>query len=103
MIRTIKDFYQKINDLQIDGYNAPIKLFFDGEEFFVKEILLKNNEIDGTFCSIELESNRSSVRENLVDLIAFFEKNFDGEELQESDEELKKRAVEGINKIKKIL
>jgi hypothetical protein len=103
MIRTVKDLYQNINELHIDGYNAPLKLFFDGEEFFIKNILLKNNENDGTFCNIELESNRSSLKQNLAELITFVDEKFNENEMNELDEELKKRTMDGISKIKEIL
>jgi hypothetical protein len=102
-MKTIKDFYQSINDLQIDGYNAPIKLFLDGEEFFIKDITLKNNEVNGTFCSIELKSDRASLKDNLAALMNFVDKTFDENDFKEIDDELKVRAIEGIKRIKKTL
>ena len=39
-IFTIDDFLQQINELQIEGKNLPIKVNFDGQNFFVKQVLL---------------------------------------------------------------
>lgn len=103
MITTIKDFYQCINELKIGGYNAPIKLDYDGKDFFIKSILLKNDENSGTFCSIELTSNSTSLKEELSDLINFVEENISGDEIKEIDNEIRTKAIEGINRIKIIL
>ncbi len=103
MITTIKDFYQNINDLEIDGFNAPIKIFSDGEEFFIKDVLLKNDEVNGTYCNIELISNRSSLKDDLSDLIKFIDQRLCEDDFKEVDIDVKNKAVEGINKIKKIL
>ena len=103
MIKTLKEFYQSINELQIDGYNAPIKLYCDDEPFFINDVYLKNNEIDGTYCNIELKSNRSSLKDDLNDLIRFMDQKLDEEDMESSDKELRMKATEGINLIKKIL
>ena len=103
MIKNLKALYQSINELQIGGYNAPIKLYCNGEQFFVKEVMLKNNEIDGTFCNIELHSRRSSLKDELNDLVEFVEKNFDAEDMKVLNKELENKSTEGINIIKKIL
>ncbi len=103
MIKSLEELYQSINELQIGGYNAPIKLYCNGEQFFITEMMLKNNEIDGTFCNIELHSRRSSLKDELNDLIEFVEKNFDEKEMKLLNKELESKATEGINLIRKIL
>ena len=50
--------------------------------------MLKNNEIDGTFCYIELHSRRSSLKDELNDLVEFVEKNFDAEDMKVLNKEL---------------
>ena len=103
MIKSLKELNQSINELQIGGYNAPIKLYCNGEEFFITDVVLKNNEIDGTFCNIELHSRRSSLKGELNDLIDFVEKNIDKENMKVLNKELENKATEGIKLIKKIL
>ena len=103
MINSLKEFYQSINELQIGGYNAPIKLYCNGEEFFITDVVLKNNEIDATFCNIELHSRRSSLKGELNDLINFVEQNIDEEDMKVLNKELENKATEGIKLIKKIL
>ena len=103
MIKSLKELNQSINELQIGGYNAPIKLYCNGEQFFIKDVVLKNNEIDGTFCNIELHSRRSSLKGELNDLIDFVEKNIDKENMKVLNKELENKATEGIKLIKKIL
>ena len=103
MVKSLKELYQKINELEVDGFNAPIKLYCNGEQFFITEMMLKNNEIDGTFCNIELHSRRSSLKDELNDLIEFVEKNFDEKEMKLLNKELESKATEGINLIRKIL
>ena len=103
MVKTLKELYQKINELEIDGFNAPIKLYCNGEEFFITDVVLKNNEIDGTFCNIELHSRRSSLKGELNDLIDFVEQNIDEEDMKVLNKELENKATEGIKLIKKIL
>ncbi|MFL2657110.1 MAG: hypothetical protein ACJ0F0_05780 [Burkholderiaceae bacterium] len=103
MIKSIKELNQSINELQIGGYNAPIKLYCNGEQFFIKDVALKNNEIDGTFCNIELNSRLSTLKDELSGLIEFVEKNFDEKDLKLLNMELENKATEGINLIKKIL
>ena len=103
MIKSLEELYQSINELQIGGYNAPIKLYCNGEQFFITDMMLKNNEIDGTFCNIELHSRRSSLKDELNDLIEFVEKNFDEKDMKLLNKELESKATEGINLIRKIL
>ncbi len=103
MVKSLKELYQKINELEVDGFNAPIKLYCNGEEFFVTDVVLKNNEIDGTFCNIELHSRRSSLKGELNDLIDFVEQNIDKEDMKVLNKELENKATEGIKLIKKIL
>ena len=103
MVKSLKELYQKINELEIDGFNAPIKLYCNGEEFFITDVVLKNNEIDGTFCNIELHSRRSSLKGELNDLINFVEQNIDEEDMKVLNKELENKATEGIKLIKKIL
>ena len=103
MIKNLKALYQSINELQIGGYNAPIKLYCNGEQFFITDVMLKNNEIDGTFCNIELHSRRSSLKDELNDLIEFVEQNFDEKDMKVMNKELESKATEGINLIRKIL
>ena len=97
MIKSLKEFYQSINQLQIGGYNPPIKLYCNGEQFFVKEVMLKNNEIDGTFCNIELHSRRSSLKDELNDLVEFVEKNFDAEDMKVLNKGQRTYRVENID------
>ena len=66
-------------------------------------MVLKNNEIDGTFCNIELNSRLSTLKDELSGLIEFVEKNFDEKDLKLLNMELENKATEGINLIKKIL
>tara|TARA_A100001011_G_C14220645_1_gene804181 strand:+ start:911 stop:1225 length:315 start_codon:yes stop_codon:yes gene_type:complete len=99
-IFTIDDFLQQINELQIEGKNLPIKVNFDGQNFFVKQVLLKNNNIEGSYCSIELGSEVSSSKEELLKLTEFFEQNFKNDEV---NSEIELKAIEGIKKIKEIL
>ena len=103
MVKSLKELYQKINELEIEGFNAPIKLYCNGEEFFITDVVLKNNEIDGTFCNIELHSRRSSLKGELNDLINFVEQNIDEEDMKVLNKELENKATEGIKLIKKIL
>ena len=103
MVKNLKELYQNINELEIDGFNAPIKLYCNDEQFFIKDVVLKNNEIDGTFCNIELNSRRSSLKDELSSLIEFVEKNFDEKDLKVLNNELENKATEGVNLIKKIL
>ncbi len=102
MLRNIKDLYQRISDLEIGGFNAPVKAFSDGREFLLKDIILKNNDLDGTYCCIELKAKESSQRQELLSLINFFEENFKANK-NNVDKELELKAIQGIERIKSLL
>ena len=102
LLRNVKDLYQRISELEIGGYNAPIKAYSNGREFLIKDITLKNNDLDGTYCCIELKAKESSQKQELLALIDFFEENFK-ENKDNANKELELKAIQGIERIKSLL